>query len=79
MRSRDPFIFFTSKLLHVAQDFIAKNLGPLTAREIGRSLMKILAPLKPVLFQPLAYNLTDRGAVAIVEMNILLSGKHLFQ
>ena len=144
MHFGDAGVFFSSKLLHVAQDFIAKNLGPLffsghirtekilkfetnlklnvaavkncisniltlvqryknvstahipvflaadftdygsstrrvkTARKIAKSLMKILAPLKPVLFQPSAYNLTDRGAVAIVEMNILLSGKHLF-
>ena len=48
------------------------------ARKTVKSLMEILAPLKPVLFQPSAYNLTDRGAVAIVEMNILVSGKHLF-
>jgi len=134
-------IFFSSKLLHVAQDFITKTFGPhfismhiraerilklaktirdmaaviecisnLTARvqrhrnnstapvflasdfaEYGslsrrarqarqsfKSLMKILAPLKPVIFQPSVYNLTDRGTVAIVEMNILVSGKHLF-
>ena len=40
--------------------------------------MKILAPLKPIIFQPSTYNLTDRGAVAIVEMNIIVSGKRLF-
>ena len=28
--------------------------------------MKVLAPLKPITFQPSAYNLTDHGAVAIV-------------
>ena len=140
MRSGDAAVFFNSKLLHVAQDFIARNLGPLfisvhiraerilstfknisrvrkcisnlsalvqrhknvrtahipvflaadfadygsssrqvkPARENAKSLMKILAPLKPVIFQPSAYNLTDRGAVAIVEMNILVSAKHLF-
>ena len=136
---RDAAVFFSSKLLHVAQDFIAKNLGTLfvsvhvraerilstfknitavvkclsnlvtqfqkhkknmnsdmpvflaadfadygssskqvkPARENAELLMKILAPLKPVIFQPSVYNLTDRGAVAIVEMNILVSGKHL--
>ncbi|XP_078350682.1 uncharacterized protein LOC144635448 [Oculina patagonica] len=47
------------------------------ARQNAKSLMKILAPLQPVMFQPSAYNLTDRGAVAIVEMNILASGEHL--
>ena len=130
--------FFSSKLLDVARDFIAKNLSPpfvsaqiraekmfqsvatvkkcisqLTglvqrhkntstasmpvflatdfadygrpskriahlSRSHFKSLMNILAPLKPVIFQPLAYNLTDRGAVAIVEMNILASGESLF-
>jgi len=40
--------------------------------------MKILAPLKPIIFQPSTYSLTDRGAVAIVEMNIVVSGKRLF-
>ena len=44
----------------------------------SKSLMNILAPLKPVIFQPSAYNLADRGAVAIVEMNILVSGERLF-
>ncbi|XP_078342925.1 uncharacterized protein LOC144628661 [Oculina patagonica] len=143
INSGDAAIFFSSKLLHVARDFITKNLGPqffsmhirterilklaktirdiaavkmcisnLTARvqseknvstahipiflaadfadygsssrhvnparKSANSLMKILAPLKPVIFQPSAYNLTDRGAVAIVEMNILVSAKHLF-
>ena len=47
------------------------------ARENARSLMKILSPLKPITFQPLEYNLTDGGAAAIVEMNILASGTHL--
>ena len=143
LHSGEAGIFFGSKLLHVAQDFITKNFGPhffsmhiraerilklartirdmaavkecisnLTARvqrhrsnstapvlvflasdfaEYGnssrrarqvrhsfKSLMKILAPLKPLIFQPSVYNLTDRGTVAIVEMNILVSGKHLF-
>ena len=140
IRYDETTVFFNSKLLHVAQDFIARNLGPLfisvhiraerilttfknisrvktclsnlstlvqrhknistahipvflaadftdfgsstgqvkTARENAKSLMKILAPLKPVIFQPSAYNLTDRGAVAIVEMNVLVSAKHLF-
>ncbi|KAJ7377874.1 hypothetical protein OS493_025768 [Desmophyllum pertusum] len=149
MRSRDADIFFSSNLLQVARDFIAKNLSPLffsvhiraesillqfgttirnitavkkcisnltarvqtlqrlknvstalsipvflatdfaefgssggvimlSARKETKSFMSILAPLKPVSFQPSAYNLTDRGAVAIVEMNILASAKHLF-
>ena len=136
---RDAAVFFNPRLLHIAQDFIVRNLGPLfvsvhvraerilstfknitavvkclsnlvkqvqrhkkdikanmpiflaadfadygssskqvkPARENAESLMKILAPLKPVLFQPSVYNLTDRGTVAIVEMKILVSGKHL--
>ncbi|KAJ7377871.1 hypothetical protein OS493_025765 [Desmophyllum pertusum] len=150
MRSHDADIFFSSNLLQVARDFIAKNLSPLFAsvhiraerilvsgkpirnitavktcisnltarvqtfqrfknvstafsipvflatdfaefasysegrakilslRKETKSLLSILAPLKPVIFQPSAYNLTDRGAVAIVEMNILASSKHLF-
>jgi len=136
-------IFFSSRLLQVARDFIAKRLGPLfvsahiraenmlkfgitfnnsssvkkcisnlmtlvqrykngskapmplflasdfgahgsfsqraiVARKNAKSLMKILAPLKPIIFQPSTYSLTDRGAVAIVEMNIVVSGKRLF-
>lgn len=47
------------------------------ARGNARSLMKILSPLKPITFQPLEYNVTDGGAAAIVEMNILASGTHL--
>ena len=142
LHSGEAAIFFSSKLLRVARDFIAKSLGPLffsvhiraerilklagtirdmaavkgcisnltarvqryndfstalvpvflasdfaqygsssrlarQARQRSKSLMNILAPLKPVIFQPSAYNLTDRGTVAIVEMNILVSGKHL--
>jgi len=140
---RDAAIFFSSKLLQVARDFIAKSLGPLfvsahiraekmlkfgtsfknseavkecisnlttlaqrymstsavpipfflatdfsdygsssyraiVARKNAKSLMKILAPLKSIVFQPSTYNLTDRGAVAIVELNILLSSNRLF-
>ena len=143
MRFPDAAIFFNSRLLQVARDFIAKRLGPffvsahiraeriltsvitfnnivvvkkcisnLTtrvqrykntsrdpiplflasdfgdygsfsslgrfARENSKSLMNILAPLKPFIFDPSTYNLTDRGTVAIVEMNILSSGKRLF-
>ena len=142
--SHNAIMFFSSKLLHVARDFVAKNLSPLfvsaqiraekilkfgktfrnitavkkcishlvrlvqshmntskaiipvflatdfadygsSSRRIGnlsqdttKSLSNILAPLKPVIFRPSAYNLTDRGAVAIVEMNILASGDRLF-
>ena len=131
--------FFNSKLIHIAQEFIAHNLGldfisvhirtehilktggklsliklcisrlrtqvqsiihastvPIPvfvatdfnefgsssrrikqSRENAKSLMEILHPLRPITFQPAEYKLLDRGAVAIVEMNILASGKHL--
>ena len=143
MRAGDVDISFSSSLLQVARDFIAKRLGPFfvsahiraekmltsgitfsnsvavkkcisnlttqiqryknassvpiplflatdfgdygslssrarLARKNAKSLMNILAPLKPIIFQPSTYNLTDHGAVAIVEMNILSSGKRLF-
>ena len=47
------------------------------ARKNAKSLMEILVPLKPIIFQPSEYKLADRGEVAIVEMNVLTSGKHL--
>ena len=143
MRFRDAAIFFSSKLLQIARDFIGKYLRPffvsahirsekmltfgitfnnsvavkkcisnltsqvqryknasrtpiplflatdfadhgslskraILARENAKSLMSILAPLNPITFQPSTYNLTDHGAVAIVEMKILSSGKRLF-
>ena len=59
-------------------EFGSSSLGVNTPREKSASLMNILSPLKPIMFQPSAYNLTDRGTVAIVEMNILVSGDHLF-
>ena len=139
MSYRDTNVFFSSKLLYIARDFIAKNLAPdfisvhirteqllstgkslsdvrrclsklriqiqaitqvatvhtpvflatdftefgssskkgVAARKHAKSLMKILVPLKPVVFQPSEYKVADKGAVAIVEMNILSSGKRL--
>ena len=59
-------------------DFGSSSIDANTPREKSASLMNILAPLKPIVFEPSTYNLTDRGTVAIVEMNILVSGKHLF-
>ena len=47
------------------------------ARENVQLLKETLGPLKAITFQPSKYKLNDRGAVAIVEMNILASGKHL--
>ena len=140
MHALDTTIFFSSRLLKFAQDFIAKRLGPLfvsahiraerirsrvsfdnitsaktcisnlatlvqkyknvstvpiplflatdfgdygsigarVTRKNANSLVKVLAPLKPITFQPSTYNLTDHGAVAIVEMNIVASGSRLF-
>jgi len=143
MHFRDAASFFSSRLLQVARDFIAKNLGPVfvsshiraekmltigiafknsvavkdcisnltsqvqryrnasrtpvslflatdfagcgslsqlarLARKNATSLMSILAPLEPITFQPSTFNLPDHGAVAIVEMSILSSGKRLF-
>ena len=140
---RDATIFFSSKLLQVARDFVTKSLSPffvsahiraekmlkfgttfqdsaavkecilnlttlvqrykntstvpitlflatdfadygsssyraIVARNNAKSLMKILIPLKPIVFQPSTYNLTDRGAVSIVELNILVSSKRIF-
>ena len=46
-------------------------------RDITPSLMEILSPLKAVTFKPSDYKLTDKGTVAIVEMSIMASGKHL--
>lgn len=53
----------------------SKGVNP--ARENAKWLLEIFAPLKPITFNPSEYKLADRGAVAIVEMNILASGKHL--
>ena len=143
MRFHDAAMFFSSRLLQIARDFIGKYLGPffvsahirsekmltfgitfnnsvavkkcisnltsqvqryknasrapiplflatdfadygsmsgraILARENAKSLMSILAPLNPITFNPSTYNLTDHGAVAIVEMKILSSGKRLF-
>ena len=48
------------------------------ARKHAKSFMKILLPLRPIVFQPSEYKIVDRGAAAIVEMNILASGRRLF-
>ena len=54
----------------------SKTLKP--ARKHAQSFMEILLPLKPISFQPSEYKIVDRGAAAIVEMNILASGRRLF-
>ena len=48
------------------------------ARKHAKSFMKMLLPLRPIVFQPSEYKIVDRGAAAIVEMNILASGRRLF-
>ena len=46
-------------------------------RDLAPSLMEILSPLKAITFKPSDYKLTDKGTVAVVEMDIMASGKHL--
>ena len=70
-----------SSPIFVATDFAkfgssSKDAGP--AQKRAKSLMKILAPLDVVTFQPSVYSLTDNGAVAIVETIILASAKHIW-
>ena len=48
------------------------------ARKHAKFLKKILLPIRPIVFQPSEYKIVDRGALAIVEMNILATGRRLF-
>ena len=69
--------------LFVAADFTAfgsQSPWVSEARSRASLLLKHLHELfqKIVFFQPHFYNLRDRGAVAIVEMAVLASGKQLF-
>ena len=48
------------------------------ARKHAKFLKKILLPIRPIVFKPSEYKIVDRGALAIVEMNILASGRRLF-
>lgn len=83
LRSRVETILHASTVpmpVFVATDFTefgssSRRMKP--ARDDAKSLMKIVDPLKPITFEPSEYELVDRGAVAIVEMNIIASGKHL--
>ena len=64
----------------MATDFTAfgsSSNDAIPARKHAKSFMKELLPLRPVTFQPLEYKIVDRGAVAIMEMNILASGRRL--
>ena len=73
--SRAPLPLFLATDL---PDYGSSSKSAILAGENAKPLMKILEPLKPIIFQPSTYNLTDHGAVAIVEMNIVASGKRLF-
>ena len=71
----------TSPPIFLATDFTAfgsSSKDAMPARKHAKSFMKELLPLRPVSFQPSEYKIVDRGAVAIVEMNILASGRRLF-
>ena len=66
--------------IFLATDFTSFGSSTSTvipARKHAESFIKILLPLRPIVFQPSEYNV-DRGTVAIVEMNILASGRRLF-
>ena len=67
-------VFIAMDFLDFASKLVA-SAG--TKPEIALSLMKILSPLNIITFRPSEYKFSDRGAVAIVEMNILASGKYL--
>lgn len=58
-------------------EFGSSSKYGIPARKNAKSLLRILAPLYPVIFQPGEYDVKDRGEVAIVEMSILASGKYL--
>ena len=74
-------VFFSSKHVHIAQDFVAKSLVRSLSSLVqevqqqrpceNMSLKQILHRVKPITFQPSEFQLTDRGAVAIVEINVL--------
>ena len=69
--------------LFVAVDFTAFGSRAKWAREARREASLLLKHLNElfdnmVFLQPHFYNIKDRGAVAIVEMAVLVSGKQLF-
>jgi len=67
--------------IFLAADFTAfgsSSKKAIRARKYAKSFIKILLPLRPIVFRPSEYKIVDRGAVAIVEMNILASGRRLF-
>ena len=67
--------------IFLATDFTAfgsSSKKAIRARKYAKSFIEILLPLRPIVFRPSEYKIVDRGAVAIVEMNILASGRRLF-
>ena len=67
--------------IFLATDFTAfgsSSEKAIRARKYAKSFIEILLPLRPIVFRPPEYKIVDGGAVAIVEMNILASGRRLF-
>ena len=67
--------------VYLATDFseFGSSSRPVTLRNKAKILMEILTKnLNPIHFQPADYSLSDHGAIAIVEINILAAGKRLF-
>ena len=67
--------------VYLATDFseFGSSSRPVSLRNKAEILMKILTKnLNPIHFQPADYFLSDHGAIAIVEINILAAGKRLF-
>ena len=67
--------------IFLATDFTAfgsSSKKAIRARKYAKSFIEILLPLRPIVFRPSEYKIVDGGAVAIVEMNILASGRRLF-
>lgn len=58
-------------------EFGSSSYKVIPVRKRSESLKKIVALLKPITFNPSEFKLADRGAIAIVEMEILASGNRL--
>ena len=58
-------------------EFGSSSYKVIPVRKRSESLKKIVAPLKPITFNPSEFKLADCGAKAIVEMEILASGNRL--
>ena len=82
-RDRDKKNGQTKRKVFVAADFSpfgSRSSSVLPVRKNSEMFIKLLNELfdNPVRFDPGAYNLVDTGAVAIVEMSILLSGSQFY-